>query len=72
MDTKNGVVRAHDVMRVPEGQRWDEGTVRATRGTPQRSDPTKPGLAIPTRTAAEDEARLHRPDVSEVAEAGLR
>ena len=47
--TDKGVVRAYDVRRMPEGQRWNGEAIKRMKGTPQQPDPEKPGAAIPIR-----------------------
>jgi len=63
--TKEGVVRAYTVWRFPEGEQWDADMILNMKGTPQRPDPSKPGLQIPIRVRfdgpKEDEVRKSEP-----------
>ena len=47
--TPEGVVRAYDVRRKAEGQRWNSDKIKNMRGTPQQPDPSKPGMMIPMK-----------------------
>ena len=49
--TKNGVMRAYALKQRPADERWDEKQISDMRGTPQRPNPEKVGLHIPTRIA---------------------
>ena len=51
--TKDGVVRAWAVKRLPEGEQWCAQALTDMKGTPQRPDPTKPGTYIPIRVEIE-------------------
>ena len=45
--TPEGCVRAYDVKRMPEGERWDREAIAKMRGTPGRPNPNKAGTHIP-------------------------
>ena len=47
--TKQGVLRAWSVKRRPEEERWNADLIRGMQGTPQRPDPSKPGVDVPIR-----------------------
>ena len=57
--TEHGVVRAYDVRRMPEGQRWNGEAINRMKGTPQQPDPKRPGAGIPIRVVF-DEAEEKR------------
>jgi len=45
--TKDGVVRAWTIRRMPEGERWNAEAITEMQGTPARPSTTMPGLHIP-------------------------
>ena len=45
--TTKGVVKASSIKRFGISERWDVNVITDMKGTPQRSDPNKPGLHIP-------------------------
>ena len=45
--TREGVVKASAIKRFGETENWDVNAILEMQGTPQRRDPTKPGLHIP-------------------------
>ena len=45
--TDKGVVRAYTVERLSPSVRWDINRIFDMKGTPQKPDPSKPGLNIP-------------------------
>ena len=47
--TREGVTRCYAVKRMTDEERWSAEEVREMRGTPQRPNPQKAGLHIPTR-----------------------
>ena len=64
--TKEGVVRAYDVKRRPEEERWNAEMIKNMKGTPQQPDPSKPGASIPIQVTfdkddAEEEAKAQAP-----------
>ena len=54
-----GVVRAYTTERLSPSTQWDINQILDMKGTPQRPDPSKPGLNIPVKIRLE-------PDVSRV------
>ena len=52
--TDQGVVRAYDVKRKPEDQRWNGEAIKNMKGTPQQPDPSKPGSSIPIRVTFDE------------------
>ena len=47
--TREGVTRCYAVKRMIEEERWSAEEIRELQGTPQRPNPQKVGLNIPTR-----------------------
>ena len=45
--TKEGVVRAWPIRRMPEEERWDAESITEMQGTPAQPNPAAPGLHIP-------------------------
>ena len=45
--TKDGVVRAWTIRRMPEGERWDAEAITEMQGTPSRLSAAMPGLRVP-------------------------
>ena len=45
--TKDGVVRAWTIRRMPEEERWNAEAITEMQGTPARPSTTMPGLHIP-------------------------
>ena len=58
--TSKGVVRAHTVERLSPSTKWDINHILDMRGTPQRPDPSKPGLHIPVRGRMDPGVQLPR------------
>ena len=54
LGTEAGVVRAYAIKRMDEAQRWDGNLVKKMRGTPQKPDPSKPGIFIPIRVTFDE------------------
>jgi len=59
--TSKGVVRAHTVERLSPSTKWDINYILDMRGTPQRPDPSKPGLHIPVRIRMEPDVSVQMP-----------
>ena len=51
MGTSSGVTRAYAIKRRSVEERWDKDAITTMAGTPQRPNPEKAGLHIPTRIA---------------------
>ena len=49
IDTREGVTICYVVKRMTDEERWSAEEVRELKGTPQRPNPQKVGLHIPTR-----------------------
>ena len=49
--TSSGVTRAYAIKRRATDERWDGDAITTMMGTPQRPNPEKAGLHIPTRIA---------------------
>ena len=47
--TREGVTRCYAVKRMTDEERWNAEEVRELKGTPQKPNPQKVGLHIPTR-----------------------
>ena len=62
--TGEGVVRAYDVHRMPEDERWDGMLVTTMKGTPTQPDPKKAGSHIPIRVNVDVEE--HDEEVTKV------
>ena len=45
--TKEGVIRAWTIRRLPEGERWDAEAIAEMQGAPSRPSTATPGLHIP-------------------------
>ena len=58
-----GVVRASDIRRVGETEKWDIQAILDMQSTPQGPDPTEPGLHIPTMIRLEPEVPFSTPDL---------
>ena len=61
MGTEKGVVRAYSVDRLSPSVRWDINRIIDMKGTPQRPDPSKPGLNIPVKIRLEPEMAMDMP-----------
>ena len=59
--TEKGVVRAYSVDRLSPSVRWDITRIIDMKGTPQRPDPSKPGLNIPVKIRLEPEVAIDMP-----------
>ena len=59
--TSKGVVRAHTVERLTPSTKWDINYILDMKGTPQRPDPSKPGLHIPVRIRMEPAVTTQMP-----------
>ena len=59
--TSKGVVRAHTVERLSPSTKWDINYILDMRGTPQRPDPSKPGLHIPVRIRMDPDVPVQMP-----------
>ena len=61
--TKDGVVKAWAIRRMPVGEQWDASLIKTMQGTPQRPDPRKPSLSIPVSVSVdimqEDESGIY-------------
>ena len=64
--TPQGVIRVYDVIRKPEGERWDPKSILEIRGTPRQPDPSKPGGRIPVRVNLEPDEDRETPEGQEV------
>ena len=60
--TAKGVVRAYTVERLSPSTKWDINYILDKRGTPQRPDPSKPGLHIPVKIRLEPEVAVEMPE----------
>ena len=60
--TPKGVVRAHTVERLSPSTKWDINHILDMRGTPQRPDPSKPGLHIPVRIRMDPAVTIQMPE----------
>ena len=60
--TAKGVVRAHTVERLTPSTKGDINYILDMRGTPQRPDPSKPGLHIPVRISLDPEVLVEMPE----------
>ena len=61
--TKNGVIRASSVKRFGMTEKWDVNAILDMQGTPQKPDPTKPGLSIPVQIRLEPEVPFEIPNL---------
>jgi len=59
--TSKGVVRAYTTERLSPSTQWDINQILDMRGTPQRPDPSKPGLSIPVKIRLEPDVRIDMP-----------
>ena len=59
--TVKGVVKASSIKRFGRSEQWDVNAILDMQGTPQRPDPTKPGLHIPVRIRLEPEVPFDMP-----------
>ena len=59
--TTKGVVKATSIKRFGMSERWDVNAIVDMKGTPQRPDPSKPGLHIPVRIRVEAEDPFEMP-----------
>ena len=63
IDTRNGVVKASTIKRFGLTEKWDINAILEMKGTPQRPDPTKPGLNIPVQIRLEPEMPFEIPEM---------
>ena len=56
--TTRGVVKASSIKRFGMTERWDVNAITDMKGTPQRPDPSKPGLHIPVSIRMEPEVPI--------------
>ena len=54
MGSEEGVVRAYDVRRMPDDQKWDGDLINKLKGAPAKPDPNKDGIHIPVRVHVDD------------------
>ena len=59
--TTKGVVKASAIKRFGMTEKWDINAILDMKGTPQRPDPTKPGLHIPVQIRLEPEVPFSMP-----------
>jgi hypothetical protein len=59
--TSKGVVRAYTTERLSPSTQWDINQILDMRGTPQRPDPSKPGLNIPVKIRLEPDVQIDMP-----------
>lgn len=59
--TGKGVVRAYTVERLSLSVRWDINRILDMKGTPQKPDPSKPGLNIPAKMRLELDVAIDMP-----------
>ena len=59
--TSKGVVRAYTTERLSPSTQWDINQILDMRGTPQRPDPSKPGLSIPVKIRLEPDVKIDMP-----------
>ena len=55
--TSKGVVRAYTTERLSPSTQWDINQILDMKGTPQRPDPSKPGISIPVKIRLEPDVR---------------
>ena len=70
--TEAGVIRVYDVIRKPEGERWEGQRILKMMGTPRQPDPTKPGGIIPVKVNFERDEDTEEPVESRKKEVELR
>ena len=59
--TSKGVVRAYTTERLSPSTQWDINQILDMRGTPQRPDPSRPGLSIPAKIRLEPDVKIDMP-----------
>ena len=59
--TNKGVARAYTTERLSPSTQWDINQILDMKGTPQRLDPSKPGLSIPVKIRLEPEVKIDMP-----------
>ena len=61
MGTKEEVIRAWTIRRLPEGERWDVEAIAEMQGAPSRPSTAMPGLHIPIAVNIEEGASAGAP-----------
>ena len=55
------MVKAYTTERLSPSVQWDINQILDMKGTPQRPDPTKPGLSIPVKIRLEPDVKIDMP-----------